>query len=114
MSDLPEGQLRLGPLLRFVDDSSATIWVETAEAATVVVEAGEVDGSARTFAAHGHHYALVEVTGLPAGTPTPYRVLSTTRSCGRRTTGVRRLPAVGDPDAEARASRCAWPSARAG
>ena len=29
MSDLPEGPLRLGPLLRFVDDTSATIWVET-------------------------------------------------------------------------------------
>ena len=75
VSDLPEGRLRLGPLLRFVDDTSAAIWVETAEAATVVVVAGEVAASARTFSAHGHHYALVEVTGLPAGTPTPYRLL---------------------------------------
>ena len=75
MSDLPEGPLRLGPLLRFVDDTSATIWVETSEAATVVVEAGDVTASARTFRAHDHHYALVEVTGLPPGTATPYRVL---------------------------------------
>ena len=75
MSALPQGPLRLGPLLRFVDESSATIWVETAEAATVVVEAGDVRASARTFRAHGHHYALVEVTGLPSGTATPYRVL---------------------------------------
>ena len=75
MSDLPQGPLRLGPLLRFVDESSATIWVETAEAATVVVEAGDVRASARTFRAHGHHYALVEVIGLPSGTATPYRVL---------------------------------------
>ena len=64
-----------GHCLRFVDDRSATIWVETTEAASVVVEAGEVTASARTFAAHGHHYALVEVTGLPVGTATPYRVL---------------------------------------
>ena len=40
-----------------------------------MVEAGDVTARARTFAAHGHHYALVEVTGLPPGTPTPYRVL---------------------------------------
>jgi hypothetical protein len=73
--DLPEGPLQLGPLLRYVDDSSATIWVETAGPAEVVVLAGEVRASARTFAAHGHHYALVEVTGLPSGTATPYRVL---------------------------------------
>src|SRR4051812_12118493 len=45
--DLPQGPLRLGPLLRFVDETSATIWVETAEPATVVVEAGPVHASAR-------------------------------------------------------------------
>jgi hypothetical protein len=73
-SDLPEGPLRLGPLLRFVDDTSATIWVETAAASTVTVQAGDVVATARTFAAHGHHYALVEVTGLPSGTATPYAV----------------------------------------
>ena len=61
--------------MRFVDDTSATIWVETTTAANVVVEAGEVTASARTFRAHDHHYALVEVSGLPPGTATPYRVL---------------------------------------
>jgi phosphodiesterase/alkaline phosphatase D-like protein len=75
VSDLPEGALRLGPLLRFVDDTSATIWVETVDPCTVTVEAGRVTATSRTFAAHGHHYALVEVTGLPPGTATPYRVL---------------------------------------
>ena len=72
---LADGPLRLGPLLRYVDTSSATLWLETAEAAEVVVEAGDVTARARTFAAHGHHYALVEVAGLPEGTATPYRVL---------------------------------------
>jgi hypothetical protein len=73
--DLPQGPLRLGPLLRYVDATSATIWLESAEAAEVVVEAGDVTARARTFAVHGHHYALVEVAGLPEGTPTPYRVV---------------------------------------
>ncbi|QIG43236.1 alkaline phosphatase family protein [Nocardioides anomalus] len=73
--DRQEGPLRLGPLLRYVDATSATIWVETAEAAEVRVEAGDVSAAARTFRAHDHHYALVEVTGLPEGTATPYRVL---------------------------------------
>jgi phosphodiesterase/alkaline phosphatase D-like protein len=71
----PEGALRLGPLLRFVDDTSATVWVETTRSAEVTVEAGDRSAAARTFAAHGHHYALVHVTGLPPGCATPYRVL---------------------------------------
>ena len=66
--------LVLGPLVRFVDDRSATVWVETDAAGTVTVTAGEHRASASTFAAHGHHYALVELTGLPAGTRVPYVV----------------------------------------
>lgn len=66
--------LVLGPLLRYVDDTSATVWVETGEAAEVRVTAGERSATARTFGAHGHHYALVEVTGLTPGTRTPYTV----------------------------------------
>lgn len=66
--------LRLGPLLRFVDETSATVWVETEHAARVTVRAGAASGEARTFAVHGHHYALVEVTGLEPGTRTPYVV----------------------------------------
>ncbi|MGZ5399811.1 MAG: alkaline phosphatase D family protein [Nocardioides sp.] len=66
--------LALGPLLRYVDSDSATIWVETATAATVTVIAGDHRASARTFAAHDHHYALVEVVGLTPGTHTPYSV----------------------------------------
>ena len=69
MSDLV-----LGPLLRYVDATSATVWVETARAAVVTVTAGEHRAAARTFAAHGHHYALVELTGLEPGTKTPYAV----------------------------------------
>jgi len=62
--------LRLGPLLRWVGETEATVWVETDRPCTV-----EVLGSrATTFAAGGHHYALVHCRGLPCGEATPYEV----------------------------------------
>ena len=66
--------LVLGPLLRYVDQTSASIWVETRDAATVVVHAADRSWSAPTFSVHGHHYALVEVDGLAPGSKNPYRV----------------------------------------
>src|SRR5690348_17103241 len=68
--------LLIGPVLRRVVGTSATVWVETTDAATVRVEVeGGGSGSATTFSAYGHHYALVVVTGLAPGTSSPYRVL---------------------------------------
>ena len=67
--------LVLGPLLRYVDETRASIWVETDRAGTVVVEAGEVRAEAPTFGVHGHHFALVCLSGLERGSKTPYRVL---------------------------------------
>ena len=61
-------------MLRYVDAVSASIWVETRDAASVVVDAGNRSWTARTFAVHGHHYALVHVDGLEPGTVTPYTV----------------------------------------
>lgn len=66
--------LILGPMMRFVDETSASIWVETGGSSTVTVRAGGQSWEAHTFAVHGHHYALVEVTGLEPGTVTPYTV----------------------------------------
>ncbi len=66
--------LVLGPLLRYVDETSASIWVEVSDAATVTVTAGDHVATARTFSAHGHHYALVELAGLEPGSHTPYAV----------------------------------------
>ncbi len=66
--------LVLGPLVRYVDETSASLWVETRDAATVTVEAGEHTWQARTFAAHGHHFAMVVAEGLEPGTVTPYTV----------------------------------------
>ena len=74
MVDAPDGPLVLGPLLRHVDETSAAVWVETRDAAQVVVRAGDHTWSARTFAVHGHHYALVECDGLEPGSITPYAV----------------------------------------
>ena len=64
----------LGPLLRYVDHDSATVWVETAQHETVTVTIEGRSWSARTFAVHGHHYALVEVDGLEPGSVSPYAV----------------------------------------
>jgi hypothetical protein len=64
--------LVLGPMMRFVDETSASIWVETRDTALVSVQAGGRSWDAPTFAVHGHHYALVEVNGLEPGTVTPY------------------------------------------
>jgi phosphodiesterase/alkaline phosphatase D-like protein len=66
--------LVLGPLLRHVDETSASIWVEVSDAAEVSVAAGEHHAAARTFRVHDHHYALVCLDGLSPGARTPYTV----------------------------------------
>jgi len=68
-------KLILGPILRHVGERTASVWVETDRPGTVaVVAGGRPDATARTFTVHGHHYALVELDGLPAGSETPYEV----------------------------------------
>jgi hypothetical protein len=71
---VPVDALILGPLLRYVDETSAAIWVETRDSAQVAVRAGGRQWSAETFCVHGHHYALVEVDGLAPGTIVDYAV----------------------------------------
>jgi hypothetical protein len=62
--------LIVGPLLRYVGERDATLWLETDRACEV-----EVCGcSARTFAVAGHHYALVHVDGLAPASVHPYEV----------------------------------------
>ncbi|PZG71905.1 alkaline phosphatase, partial [Streptomyces sp. NTH33] len=61
--------LRLGPLLRYADGTSATVWAETSRPCTAEVRCADgAGGTARTFQIEGHHYALVPVTGLTPGT----------------------------------------------
>jgi hypothetical protein len=66
--------LVLGPLIRYVDETSASLWVETRDGSRVTVRAGERSWDARTFTVHGHHYALVAADGLEPGSITPYFV----------------------------------------
>jgi len=65
--------LVLGPLLRYVDETAATVWAETDAPSTVEVRLA--DGrtwSSRTFTVHDHHFALVVLDGLEPGGSYPY------------------------------------------
>src|SRR5262249_38762305 len=55
--------LVLGPLLRYVSETEATIWVETDRACRVEI----LGHQARTFEVSGHHYALVGTRALGPG-----------------------------------------------
>ncbi|TPG13985.1 alkaline phosphatase family protein [Pedococcus bigeumensis] len=70
----PVGPLTLGPLLRYIGETSATIWVQTRDAAQVRVRAFDREWSTPTFAAHGGHYALVVLDGLEPGAVSDYSV----------------------------------------
>jgi hypothetical protein len=63
-------QLVLGPLLRYVGEEEATIWVEADGPCEVEV----LGCRERTFHVAGHHYALVHCTGLERAATTPYEV----------------------------------------
>ncbi|MFF4617194.1 alkaline phosphatase D family protein [Nonomuraea jabiensis] len=56
--------LVMGPMLRYVDSVSASIWVETAEPCTVTIEADGRSYRSPTFTVHGHHYAIVDLVEL--------------------------------------------------
>src|SRR5215207_7829784 len=89
-------RLVLGPLLRHVGFSDATVWVETDAACEVeVLVEGSFEGSfegashrSRTFGVEGHHYALVLITDLEPGEAYEYSV---------SLDGERAWPQEGDP-----------------
>jgi hypothetical protein len=62
--------LVLGPMLRYVSESEATIWVETDRDCQVEV----LGRRAPTFEVAGHHYALVVLDGLTPGSEQEYQV----------------------------------------
>ena len=77
-------ELVLGPMVRYVGDTEATLWVETDMPCEV-----EIMGcSTRTFRVFGHDYALVSIRGLDPGATYPYEVLLD---------GERRWPALDSP-----------------
>jgi len=63
-------RLLLGPLLRHVGSTDATVWVETDGACEVEI----LGFRERTWMVAGHHYALVGIEGLPTGESTLYEV----------------------------------------
>src|ERR1700751_1069817 len=63
-------ELVLGPLLRYVGTTTATVWVETDAPAVVEV----LGHQQTTFQVFGHHYALVLIEGLDPGSLNPYEV----------------------------------------
>ncbi len=63
-------ELVLGPLLRYVGDSCAVVWVETDAECEVSV----LGTRTRTFTVAGHHYAVVRAEGLTPGERYEYAV----------------------------------------
>ncbi|MBO0708018.1 MAG: alkaline phosphatase family protein [Candidatus Dormibacteraeota bacterium] len=63
-------RLILGPMLRHVGQTEATVWVETDRPCQVAV----LGCTAPTFEILGHHYGLVVVTGLAPDSRHPYAV----------------------------------------
>ncbi|MGH2959974.1 MAG: alkaline phosphatase D family protein [Solirubrobacterales bacterium] len=62
--------LILGPILRYVSETEATVWIET----DGPCEAEVLGCSAQTFQIEGNHYAIIIVTGLKPGSVLPYEV----------------------------------------
>ena len=69
-----QSPLVLGPMLRYIGETDATVWVETAGPGVVTVEADGREWRAPTFGVKGHHYAIVVVDGLAPGDELPYAV----------------------------------------
>ncbi|GAT08997.1 alkaline phosphatase D family protein [Mycolicibacterium novocastrense] len=63
-------EVRVGPLLRHVGKTDATVWVETDKACVVEVLGSHAD----TFEVEGHHFAIVCVTDLDPESEHPYEV----------------------------------------
>ena len=63
-------QLVVGPLLRFVSETEATVFVETDEECEVEI----LGRTEPTFRVEGHHYALVRLEGLEPGSDNEYEV----------------------------------------
>jgi hypothetical protein len=73
----PGPALVLGPMLRYVSETEATIWVETDRECQVEV----LGRGAPTFEVAGHHYGLVVVDGLAPGSEHEYQVALDGATC---------------------------------
>jgi hypothetical protein len=68
--DISVTRLLVGPVLRHVGRTDATVWVETDAACEVEV----LGVRERTWTVAGHHYALLVIPDLEPGSTTPYEV----------------------------------------
>src|ERR1700729_4479400 len=62
--------LVLGPMLRYVGETEATVWVETDRECLVEI----LGRQAQSFEVAGHHYGLVVIDGLTPGSEQEYTV----------------------------------------
>jgi hypothetical protein len=63
-------ELIVGPMLRYLGEREATVWVETDGPCEVEI----LGQSARTFEVYGHHYGIVALRDLEPGTTYEYAV----------------------------------------
>jgi hypothetical protein len=67
-------ELVLGPLLRHVGPTDATVWLETNSPCQVEASVGNFSYRSPTFRIGDHHYALVRITDLEPGSSFQYEV----------------------------------------
>ena len=89
--------LVIGPMLRYVSDTEATIWVEVDGPCTVEV----LGHRSETFQVDGHHYAIVGIRGLQPASCVDYEVTLDGDRCwpqdgdGWPRSSIRTLPSDG-------------------
>jgi len=89
--------LVIGPMLRYVSDTEATVWVEVDAPCTVEV----LGHRSETFQVNGRHYAIVAISGLRPASCTGYEVLLDGERCWPEVGGdwpgssIRTLPVKG-------------------
>ena len=71
-SSMPE--ILVGPILRFVDRTDATVWVEVSTPCRVTIRAAHEVVTEQTWGVHGHHFAILHLRNLPEGVATAYEV----------------------------------------
>src|SRR5699024_11997250 len=67
-------ELVVCPMLRYVDRTDATVWVEVSRPCRVTIRAGGCEAVEDSWGVHGHHFALLHLSGLESGAEIPYQV----------------------------------------
>lgn len=70
----PSPEILVGPLLRYVDATEATVWVEVSAPCRVTIRAGREEITEPSWGVFGHHFAVLHLRELREGTETPYEI----------------------------------------